>query len=103
MIQVSTPTAKHTYHVLQLVREQWDLLWTCFKRHWFVKADNIIYYRQSGAKTSIFSDLGGNPYLNFMISAAVEIPAYAIILMILNKFGRKIPLCVFMTIAGTRG
>ena len=37
------------------------------------------------------SNLGGNPYLNFMISAAVEIPAFVIKLITLNnpKIGRR--------------
>jgi OCT family organic cation transporter-like MFS transporter 4/5 len=43
---------------------------------------------------------GGNPYINFLISAAVEIPAYALVLLVLNRLGRKIPLCCFMLIAG---
>jgi hypothetical protein len=35
-----------------------------------------------------------------MIAAAVEIPAYALVLLVLNRFGRKIPLCTFMLVAG---
>ena len=52
---------------------------------WFVNSGT--YYGLSlGA-----SNLGGNPYLNFMISAAVEIPAYLINLMTLNnpRIGRR--------------
>jgi len=47
-------------------------------------------------------ELGGNPYVNFVISAAVEIPAYIIVLLILNRFGRKIPLSVFLIFAGKK-
>jgi len=46
------------------------------------------------------SDLGGNPYMNFIISAGVEIPAYSIVLLILNKLGRKAPLSAFLLVAG---
>ena len=63
---------------------------------WFVNSGT--YYGLSlGA-----SNLGGNPYLNFMISAAVEIPAYAINLMFLNnpKVGRRLGHSTFMLIAG---
>ena len=37
------------------------------------------------------SNLGGNPYLNFLIAAAVEIPAYGMNLFLLNnpRVGRK--------------
>ena len=31
------------------------------------------------------ADLGGNPYLNFLLSAAVEIPAYLINIFVMNK------------------
>ena len=48
------------------------------------------------------SNLGGNPYINFFISAAVEIPAYAINLLILNKpkIGRRLALCFPLLVAG---
>ena len=48
------------------------------------------------------SNLGGNPYINFLIAAAVEIPAYAINLVILNKpkIGRRFALCAPLMIAG---
>ena len=48
------------------------------------------------------SNLGGNPYINFFISAAVEIPAYAINLLVLNKprIGRRLALCFPLMVAG---
>ena len=48
------------------------------------------------------SNLGGSPYINFFISAAVEIPAYAINLLILNqpKIGRRLALCFPLMVAG---
>ena len=62
--------------------------------NWFVNSGT--YY---GLSLST-SDLGGNPYINFLISAAVEIPANLLVLLVLNRFGRKIPLCLFMLLAG---
>ena len=48
------------------------------------------------------SNLGGNPYINFFIAAAVEIPAYAINLVVLNnpKIGRRLALCFPLIVAG---
>ncbi len=58
--------------------------------NWFVNSGT--YYGLSlGA-----SDLGGNPYLNFFLSAAVEIPAYMLNLMLLNRVGRRLVLAGFM-------
>ena len=48
------------------------------------------------------SNLGGNPYINFFIAAAVEIPAYALNIALLNnpRVGRKKALSGFMLFAG---
>ena len=48
------------------------------------------------------SNLGGNPYYNYLISAAVEIPAYAFNLLVLNhpKVGRRLALAGCMLFAG---
>ena len=45
-------------------------------------------------------DLGVNPYLSFAISATVEMMAYTITLLIINKFGRKKPYFLFLLVAG---
>ena len=55
--------------------------------NWFVNSG--VYYGLS-LNTS---NLGGNDYLNFLISGAVEVPAYAFLLLSLNKLGRKYVLC----------
>ena len=47
------------------------------------------------------SNLGGNDYLNFIISGAVEFPALAFATVVLQKIGRRIPLCFLMVVAGT--
>lgn len=48
------------------------------------------------------SNLGGNPYYNYLISAAVEIPAYAFNLAVLNhpRVGRRVALSGCMLFAG---
>ncbi|CAH1251990.1 SLC22A5 [Branchiostoma lanceolatum] len=44
--------------------------------------------------------LSGNFYLNFAISGFIEIPAYLMSIVILNKFGRRWPLCMLLLIGG---
>ncbi|XP_066583217.1 organic cation transporter protein isoform X2 [Prorops nasuta] len=46
------------------------------------------------------SDLGGNDYINFLISGFVEVPAYTFLIFTLNRWGRKIILCGCMLISG---
>ena len=48
------------------------------------------------------SNLGGNPYYNYLISAAVEIPAYAFNLLVLDRpwMGRRRALSGCMLFAG---
>ncbi|ODM97376.1 Organic cation transporter protein [Orchesella cincta] len=46
------------------------------------------------------ANLGGNDYVNFILSGAVEVPAYALLLLTLNRFGRKRVLCGCMLLAG---
>jgi hypothetical protein len=46
------------------------------------------------------SELGVNPYLSFAISAIVEILAYIVTHVILDKLGRKLPYLVFLFGAG---
>ncbi|GJQ67658.1 Orct [Trypoxylus dichotomus] len=61
---------------------------------WF--ANSLTYYGLSWNT----NNLGGNDYLNFVISGAVEIPAYIFLIFTLNKWGRKIILCGCMVTAG---
>ncbi|CAH1366931.1 organic cation transporter protein-like [Tenebrio molitor] len=61
---------------------------------WF--ANNITYYGLSWNT----NNLGGNPYINFVISGAVEIPAYTFLLLTLNRWGRKFVMCGCMITAG---
>ncbi|XP_069673393.1 organic cation transporter protein isoform X2 [Periplaneta americana] len=46
------------------------------------------------------SNLGGNDYLNFLLSGAVEIPGYSFLLLTLNRWGRKAVLCGCMIVGG---
>ncbi|OAD53882.1 Organic cation transporter protein [Eufriesea mexicana] len=46
------------------------------------------------------SNLGGNDYVNFVISGFVEVPAYTFLIFTLNRWGRKIILCGCMLISG---
>ncbi|KAK0182728.1 hypothetical protein PV327_000834 [Microctonus hyperodae] len=47
------------------------------------------------------SNLGGNDYINFVISGIVEIPAYTFLIFTLDRWGRKKILCGCMMISGT--
>jgi hypothetical protein len=44
--------------------------------------------------------LGGNDFINFFISGAVEVPAYTFLLFSLNRYGRKLTLCGAMIAGG---
>ncbi|KAH8363040.1 hypothetical protein KR084_004647 [Drosophila pseudotakahashii] len=46
------------------------------------------------------NNLGGNVLLNFLISGAVEIPAYIFLLLTLNRWGRRSILCGCLVMAG---
>ncbi|XP_061396833.1 organic cation transporter protein-like [Musca vetustissima] len=61
---------------------------------WFVNSG--VYYGLSWNT----NNLGGNVLLNFMISGAVEIPAYLLLLFTLNRWGRRTILCGCMLVAG---
>ncbi|XP_066974769.1 organic cation transporter protein-like isoform X1 [Macrobrachium rosenbergii] len=62
--------------------------------NWFVNSG--VYYGLS-LNTG---NLGGNDYLNFIISGAVELPAHAITILILDRVGRRLPLCSFLVLGG---
>ncbi|XP_041350991.1 organic cation transporter protein-like [Gigantopelta aegis] len=62
--------------------------------NWLVNA--LVYYGLS-LNTE---NLGGNPYVNFCIAGAVEIPAYLVCIFLLNTVGRRIPLVAAMCIGG---
>ncbi|KAK6187134.1 hypothetical protein SNE40_005223 [Patella caerulea] len=90
-----TVQKNRTYHFLDLVRT-WAMakltLNICF--NWLVNA--LVYYGLS-LNTE---NLAGDPYLNFCIAGAVEIPAYILCIIFLNKVGRKRPLVISMCVGG---
>lgn len=61
---------------------------------WF--ACNITYYGLSWST----NNLGGNPYINFVLSGLVELPAYTFLILVLNRWGRKKVQCGCMIVAG---
>ena len=42
------------------------------------------------------NNLGGNPFINFLLAGAVEFPAYAISIYALKKYGRRMSLVCAM-------
>ncbi|XP_066270949.1 organic cation transporter protein-like [Branchiostoma lanceolatum] len=62
--------------------------------NWMV--NSLVYYGIS-LNTSALS---GNVYLNFALSGFVEIPAYLISIYLLDKFGRRWPLCILLVFGG---
>ncbi|RUS86167.1 hypothetical protein EGW08_006061 [Elysia chlorotica] len=62
--------------------------------NWLVNA--MVYYGLS-LNTE---NLAGNPYLNFCVAGAVELPAYAMCILLLNKVGRRGPLILSMLVGG---
>jgi OCT family organic cation transporter-like MFS transporter 4/5 len=58
--------------------------------------NGFVYYGLSFNTNS----LEGNPYINFLLSGAVEVPAYALCMYALTKVGRRTALVVSMVGAG---
>ncbi|CAH1796652.1 unnamed protein product [Owenia fusiformis] len=61
---------------------------------WLVSS--LVYYGLSLSTSA----LAGNMYLNFFISGAVEVPAYILCIILLQTFGRRWPLCIFLCTCG---
>ncbi|XP_076444569.1 organic cation transporter protein-like [Babylonia areolata] len=91
----SEKSSSRTYTVLDCLRT-WNMarlslnVWF----NWLVNA--LVYYGLSLNTTN----LAGSPYLNFMVAGAVEIPAYALCILLLNRVGRRTPLIVSMYVGG---
>ncbi|KAJ8315510.1 hypothetical protein KUTeg_007660 [Tegillarca granosa] len=84
-------TQERKYTALDLVRPlQMAILSLNVWFNWLV--NSFVYYGL-GLGTEY---LGGNPYINFCIAGAVQIPADILCLLLLNKLGRRLPLCVTM-------
>ncbi|KAK6187137.1 hypothetical protein SNE40_005225 [Patella caerulea] len=91
----NTVKTDRKYYFIDLVRT-WPMakislnLWF----NWFVNA--LVYYGLS-LNTE---NLSGDPYLNFCIAGAVEIPALLLCMVSLNKIGRRVPLFISMCVGG---
>eukprot|EP00058_Branchiostoma_floridae_P007179 XP_002592667.1 hypothetical protein BRAFLDRAFT_118384 [Branchiostoma floridae] len=66
-----------------------------FISFWWI-VNTLVYYGISLNTAA----LSGNMYLNFAISGFVEIPAYILSIFILNRFGRRWPLCLMLLFGG---
>lgn len=44
--------------------------------------------------------MGSDPYMSFFLSSAVEIPGYISCLLLMDRWGRRLPLSVFMVFSG---
>lgn len=62
--------------------------------NWFV--NSFVYY----GLCFFTNDLGGNPFLNFLIAAALEFPSYIFTIFVLKHLGRKKPLMISMIVSG---
>lgn len=62
--------------------------------NWF--ANEMVYVGLSYYGPS----LGNNEYLSFFLSSAVEIPSYMICCLIMDRWGRRWPLCFCMVVSG---
>ncbi|CAH1795062.1 unnamed protein product [Owenia fusiformis] len=85
---------KH-YNVLDMFKTP-KLRLRTFVSFYVWMATSLIYY---GLSLNA-SGFAGNKYLNFFVSGAVELPAYALGIFILSRFGRRIPLCIYLLIGG---
>ncbi|XP_072020604.1 organic cation transporter protein-like isoform X2 [Amphiura filiformis] len=78
--------------ILRYPNVRWRTLNMMF--NWFV--NNMVYYGISLSTAS----LGGNEFVAAFCSAAVEIPAYTSSLFEIEKWGRRVPLCVYLIVGG---
>ncbi|EFA04375.1 Organic cation transporter protein-like Protein [Tribolium castaneum] len=62
--------------------------------NWF--ANEVVYVGLSYYGPS----LGSNEYMSFFLSSAIEIPSYFICWLVMDRWGRRWPLCLCMIISG---
>ncbi|XP_063403882.1 organic cation transporter protein-like [Mytilus trossulus] len=89
-----TETKGRKYTIIDLCRPGMICLSLNVWFNWLVNA--MLYYGLSLGT----GNLGGDPYINFCIAGAVEIPACIMCILILNPLGRRRPLCAIMVIGG---
>ncbi|CAM1305530.1 Uncharacterised protein g4085 [Pycnogonum litorale] len=86
-------TLKKT-NVLDLVKTP-KLRWMSLNMFFVWFATAFVYYVESFNS----GDLGGDKFVNFFVSGAVEVPAILIVALFVFKLGRRKPLIVFSLIA----
>ena len=86
---VSSPSVLDLFRYPNLRKKSLNIFF-----NWFV--NSATYYGLSWNT----SNLGGNDYINFLISGVVEIPGYVALLLLLNRVGRKATLCLALLVAG---
>lgn len=62
--------------------------------NWF--ANEVVYVGLSYYGPS----MGSNEYMSFFLSSAIEIPSYFICWLVMDRWGRRWPLCLCMIISG---
>ncbi|XP_028393936.1 organic cation transporter protein-like [Dendronephthya gigantea] len=87
--------SQKTYHIGHLFSTKRLRKITCIEGFsWLVTS--LVYY---GLSFNV-DDLAGNVYLNFALSGLVEIPAYLLATILVNRIGRRIPLVLYFLIGG---
>ncbi|XP_063403879.1 organic cation transporter protein-like isoform X2 [Mytilus trossulus] len=89
-----TETTGRRYTLIDLCRPGMIFLSLNVWFNWLVNA--MLYYGLSLGT----DNLGGDPYINFCIAGAVEIPAYIMCILMLNPLGRRRPLFATMVVGG---
>ncbi|CAG7731349.1 unnamed protein product [Allacma fusca] len=95
-VEIQGPTATHHVEKLtmfKMLKLKFMLVLTQVIS-WFT--NSVVYY----ALTLSAHQLGGNIYVSTCLSGLVEVPAYMITTIVIEKIGRRIPLVVAMVIAG---
>lgn len=87
--------APKTYTVIDLLRT-WKQAMISLNVWWSWFVNGMLYYGLS--MNSV--EMDGDPYLNFCLSALVEIPAYLLCIFLLSLIGRLKPLFGFMVLGG---
>jgi len=89
-------TQKHgTFDLFRTPKLRKRIIICCF--NWFVNA--LVYF---GLSVNV-KNLAGNMYVNFFILIVIELPSALLAWFCLQRFGRRIPYCVFMLTGGVSG
>ncbi|XP_072019040.1 organic cation transporter protein-like [Amphiura filiformis] len=89
------PVMRRRHSAVDLVRTP-NMRFKTIKIYFNWISSSMAYYGLS----FMTEDLGSDPFLAFFIAGAVEIPAYILCLLFLNRFGRKWLTSIFMVAGG---